>query len=144
MVPNCVFLSTIRHHRNGLYGAQQCLFNLHWAPQKWFIWCPMVFIQISLGTIEMVNMVPNVVSLNGIGHHRNGFYSHWAPQKQFIQCPMVFVHSSLSTIVNMVPNGVSLNIIGHHRNGFYGAQWCFFKFHWAPQKWLIWCLIVFL
>ena len=46
----------------------------------------------------------------------------------------VFVQSSLGTIemVYMVPNGVCLILIGHHRNGLYGAQWCFFKHHWAP------------
>ena len=47
---------------------------------------------------------------------------------------MVFEQIPLGTIemVYMVPNGVSLNPIGHHRNGLYGAQWCFFKRHWAP------------
>ena len=46
----------------------------HWAPYKPFLWCPMAFEQIPLGTIEMVYMVPNGVSLNPIGHHINHFY----------------------------------------------------------------------
>ena len=58
-----------------------------------------------LGTIEMVNMVPNGFCSILIGHHRNGLYgAQWC----------------------------SLNAIGHHRNGLYGAQWFLFNPHWAP------------
>ena len=90
----------------------------------------------------MVYMVPNGVSLNVIGHHRNGLYgAQWC----FFKMPlgtieMVYMvpngvfSNALGTIemVYMVPNGVSLNSIGHHRNGLYGAQWCLNQSHWAP------------
>ena len=70
MVPNRDYSDTIGHHINHFYGAQWGLNKRHWAPYKPFLWCPMAFEQIPLGTIEMVYMVPNGISLNPIGHHK--------------------------------------------------------------------------
>ena len=64
---------------------------------------------------------------------------------------MEFVQTPLGTIemVYMVPNGLYgaqlylKNSIGHHRNGLYGAQWHFFRPHWAPYKPFLWCPMEF-
>ena len=65
----------------------------------------MVFVEASLGTIEMIYMVPNGVSSSTIG-----------------QLEMVY----------MVLYGICSSSIGHHKKGLYGAQWRLFNHYWAP------------
>ena len=82
-----------------------------------------LFVQTSLGTIEMVYMVPNGNGANINRHHRNGLNKHhWAPYKPFLWCPMTQTPLGITEMVYMVPNGVHSSTIGHHINHFYDAQ----------------------
>ena len=122
---------------NGVYVVCSISIGHHWAPYKTII------------------MVPNGIWSSTIGHHRNGLYgpqlcvssaighcrnAFLVPIGVHIVCSITIGHHR---IVYIVPNSVCLGTVVHYRDGLYGAQWCFFKHHWAPYKQFYdaqWCL----
>ena len=77
----------------------------------------MVFVQVSLGTLDYISMVPDNACSQHNGHNRNGFYGPMVClQAQLATIEVVYMETPLGTIgtICMVSNYISSSNIKHH------------------------------